>query len=314
MKLKKPKFWDINKPNFFSNLLLPFAKIVELKSKISFKTKKKFKNIRTICVGNIYIGGTGKTSLSIEIKKILDKENIKSCFIKKDYSDHVDEQKLLKKFGKTFINNSRILALQEAVSEKYAIAIFDDGLQDKDIDYDLIFVCFNKKNMIGNGRVIPAGPLRESFNNIKQYKNIFLNGNNENSDYHKDLLRKQNQNLDIFESEYEISNLKSLNIKEKYIVFSGIGNHSTFVETLIKNKIHIIQNIEYPDHYKYSKSDLEKIIKSSNEKNASILTTEKDFLRIDNEYQKKIKYVKIFLKISEINKLKNKLLNFYENN
>ena len=314
MKLKKPKFWDINKPNFFSNLLLPFAKIVEFKSKISFKTKKKFKNIKTICVGNIYIGGTGKTSLSIEIKKMLDKENIKSCFIKKNYSDHIDEQKLLKKFGKTFINNSRILALQEAVSEKYAIAIFDDGLQDKDIDYDLIFVCFNKKNMIGNGRVIPAGPLRESFNNIKQYKNIFLNGNNENSDYHKDLLRKQNQNLDIFESEYEISNLKSLNIKEKYIVFSGIGNHSTFVETLIKNKIHIIQNIEYPDHYKYSKSDLEKIIKSSNEKNASILTTEKDFLRIDNEYQKKIKYVKIFLKISEINKLKNKLLNFYENN
>ena len=314
MKLKKPKFWDINKPNFFSNLLLPFAKIVEFKSKISFKTKKKFKNIKTICVGNIYIGGTGKTSLSIEIKKMLDKENIKSCFIKKNYSDHIDEQKLLKKFGKTFINNSRILALQEAVSEKYAIAIFDDGLQDKDIDYDLIFVCFNKKNMIGNGRVIPAGPLRESFNNIKQYKNIFLNGNNENSDYHKNLLRKQNQNLDIFESEYEISNLKSLNIKEKYIVFSGIGNHSTFVETLIKNKIHIIQNIEYPDHYKYSKSDLEKIIKSSNEKNASILTTEKDFLRIDNEYQKKIKYVKIFLKISEINKLKNKLLNFYENN
>ena len=314
MKLKKPKFWDINKPNFFSNLLLPFAKIVEFKSKFSFKTKKKFKNIKTICVGNIYIGGTGKTSLSIEIKKMLDKENIKSCFIKKDYPDHIDEQKLLKKFGKTFLNRSRILALQEAISEKYAVAIFDDGLQDKDIEYDLIFVCFNKKNMIGNERVIPAGPLRESFTNIKRYKNIFLNGNNENSDYHKDLLRKQSQDLDIFESEYEISNLKSLNIKEKYIVFSGIGNHSTFVETLIKNKIHIIQNIEYPDHYKYTKSDLEKIIKSSNEKNASILTTEKDFLRIDNEYQKKIKYVKIFLKISEINKFKNKLLDLYEKN
>ena len=314
MKLKKPKFWDINKPNFFSNLLLPFAKIVEFKSKFSFKTKKKFKNIKTICVGNIYIGGTGKTSLSIEIKKMLDKENIKSCFIKKDYSDQIDEQKLLKKFGKTFLNKSRILALQEAISEKYAIAIFDDGLQDKDIEYDLIFVCFNKKNMIGNERVIPAGPLRESFTNIKRYKNIFLNGNNENSDYHKDLLRKQSQDLDIFESEYEISNLKSLNIKEKYIVFSGIGNHSTFIETLIKNKIHIIQNIEYPDHYKYTKSDLEKIIKSSYEKNASILTTEKDFLRIDNEYQKKINYVKIFLKIVEMNKFKNKLLDFYENN
>ena len=81
---------------------------------------------------------------------------------------------------------------------------------------------------------------------------------------------------------------------------------------MIENKIHIVQNIEFPDHYKYSKSDLEEIIKSSDEKNASILTTEKDFLRIDDEYQKKIDYVKVFLKISEIDKFKNELMDFYE--
>ena len=74
MKLKKPKFWDYKKPNLISNILYPLSKIVDWYS----STKKKglkVDGIRTICIGNIYLGGTGKTSLSIELKKILDTEN-----------------------------------------------------------------------------------------------------------------------------------------------------------------------------------------------------------------------------------------------
>ena len=55
---------------------------------------KKF-GIPVICVGNIYLGGTGKTSLSLKIHEILDQKKIKSCFIKKDYSNQIDEQKIL---------------------------------------------------------------------------------------------------------------------------------------------------------------------------------------------------------------------------
>ena len=98
----------------------------------------------------------------------MDQEKIKTCFIKKDYKDQKDEQELLKKFGKTFINKSRVKALKNAINENYDLAIFDDGLQDGNISYDLSFVCFNKKNMIGNGRIIPAGPLRESLNHLKE--------------------------------------------------------------------------------------------------------------------------------------------------
>ena len=181
MKLKKPKFWDYKKPSLLSYILFPLSKLFEFISLIKIKKKKKFENIKCICIGNIYLGGTGKTSLAIEIKKILDKKNIKSCFIKKNYPDQIDEQLLLSKFGKTFIHNSRVEALKKAILEKYEIAIFDDGLQDKSIKYDLSFVCFNKTNLIGNGRIIPAGPLREGLDNIKIYKNIFLIGNNENT-------------------------------------------------------------------------------------------------------------------------------------
>ena len=83
MQFKKPRFWDYKKPNIFSYLLLPIALFIQII--VRLKTKSKFKNnkIKTICVGNIYIGGTAKTSLCININEILNKRKIKSCFIKK---------------------------------------------------------------------------------------------------------------------------------------------------------------------------------------------------------------------------------------
>ena len=161
MKLKKPKFWDYKKPSFFTYLLLPFSIILSLIIKI--KSKPKFFNsrIKTICVGNIYIGGTGKTSLAIKIKEILAKNNVKVCFIKKFYSDQTDEQKLLSNNGTLFTRLKRISALNEAISKGYEVAIFDDGLQDSSIKYDMEIVCFNILNWIGNGYTLPSGPKRK---------------------------------------------------------------------------------------------------------------------------------------------------------
>ena len=146
MNLKKPNFWDFKKPNLYAYLLYPIAFLIVLLN--SFIRKKKFQKfkIKTICVGNIYIGGTGKTSLSIKINKIFNEKNIKTCFIKKYYKDQADEQKLLENNGKLFLELKRNDALYKAEKEGYEVAILDDGLQDKSIDYDISFVCFNNIN------------------------------------------------------------------------------------------------------------------------------------------------------------------------
>ena len=74
MNLKKPKFWDYNKPNLTAYLLYPIALIISvLKSLVNKSSNKKYK-IKTICIGNIYLGGTGKTSLCIKLNKILKKK------------------------------------------------------------------------------------------------------------------------------------------------------------------------------------------------------------------------------------------------
>ena len=313
IKLKKPKFWDHKKPNLISYLLYPLSRLFELVTKLKFQNKNNFKNIKTICVGNIYVGGTGKTTLAIELKKILDKKKIKSCFIKKYYADQIDEQKLLEKFGKVFLNKSRLKALGYAEEENFEVAIFDDGLQDQNILYDISFVCFNKKNFVGNGFLIPSGPLRENLNSLKKYKNVFLNGNNEDLTSIKNILIKKNKDLNILDTEYQPTNLESLNLNQSYLVFSGIGNHETFMDMLYKNNFKIIHSIEFPDHYKYSLNDIKKINKIAIDNNAKILTTEKDYLRLKHFGLSNVEYIKVRLKITNITKLITILKNINEN-
>ena len=314
MKLKKPKFWDYKKPSFFSYLLLPFSITLGLIAKINSKPKFPNSKIKTICVGNIYIGGTGKTSLTIKIKEILDKNNIKACFIKKFYPNQTDEQKLLSKNGTLFSNLKRITALDEAISEGFEVAIFDDGLQDSSIKYNMEIVCFNNLNWIGNGLTLPSGPLRESINNLKFYENVFLNGNEESLIAIKDQIKKINPNININSGKYTPLNIGEFDRDQNYLVFSGIGNHKTFVEMLKNNKLKIVSDLEYPDHYQYSKKDFDEIVINAKKYNAHIITTEKDYLRLENFNKNEILYIKSSLNISDEKSLTNKLIKLNEKN
>ena len=314
MKLKKPKFWDYKKPHLYSYLLLPFSIIINLISKIKSKPKFTNSNIRTICIGNIYVGGTGKTSLAIKIKEILEKKDIKVCFIKKFYPNQIDEQKLLSKNGKLFTSLKRISALNKAISQDYKIAIFDDGLQDNSIKYDLEIVCFNNLNWIGNGLTLPSGPLRESINNLRFYNNVFLNGNEEHLNDIKNQIKKINPKININQGKYVPLNIKEFDKQHNYVVFSGIGNHNTFVNMLKNNHLRIVDNLEYPDHYQYSQKDFDKIVDTAKKYDAKILTTEKDFLRLDSFDKKEILYIKSTLEILDEKNLTQTLIDLNENN
>ena len=297
MNLKKPKFWDYKKPNIYSYLLIPIAKFLQLISNLKKKSNPKKFKIKTICIGNIYLGGTGKTSLAIKINKILNKKNIKSCFIKKKYSNQNDEQKLLNNYGKLFVALNRADAIKQAEKENYDVAILDDGLQDKSILYDLSFVCFNNLNWIGNGMTIPAGPLREDINNLQYYNNIFLNGNLENLEKLKKEIYKINPNLNIYLGKYEPLNLNEFEIGKSYFLFSGIGNHQTLVSMLKNNGLKIIKDIEFPDHYEYTETDINNILIEAKNLECQIITTEKDYFRLRNNNLDKFKIIKSELKI-----------------
>ena len=308
MKFKKPKFWDLEKPNFIALVLLPFSYLIIFYSYLT-KKKNKIDNIKTICIGNIYLGGTGKTPLCIEMLKILNGLNYKTCFVKKDYSDQKDEQKLLASKGKIFCEKERIDAAKKAVGEKFDVAIFDDGLQDKKIKYGLNIVCFNEKTGVGNGLMLPSGPLRENLKNLGTYDVVFLNGNNLNELSFEKKIKENFPNLKIFKSTYFITNMDELDINEKYLAFAGIGNFNGFIDLLNKNNFKILKSLSYPDHYEYSEYDIKRIKKIALAEKLKIITTEKDYFRIPDEIGKGIQIIKIRLDI----KNKNKFIDFIKN-
>ena len=89
MNLKKPKFWDYKEPNLIAYLLLPFTIIIKISNFVfEFTNKKKFKDIKTLCVGNIYLGGTGKTPTTLHLYKIMKKLNFNVVTAKKFHPDH----------------------------------------------------------------------------------------------------------------------------------------------------------------------------------------------------------------------------------
>jgi len=304
MKLKKPTFWDLKKPNFISYLLIPFSLPIILRNFLFyFMKKKKIFKIKTICVGNIYLGGTGKTPLTIKISQILKREGIKVATIKKNYLNQKDEQLLLKQKTSLIIADSRKDAINQGINEKYDILVFDDGLQETKIDFDIKLVCFKSKIWIGNGQLIPAGPMREKISSLKRFDAIFLNGKLDNFDKIEKQIKKINLDIKIFKTFYKILNIETYNLDSKYLIFSGIGDPFSFKDILVENKFNVVREMIFPDHYDYNLDDLEKIKNIAKNENLKIITTEKDFMKIPEEYKKEINFLAIDLVIQDEKKL-----------
>ena len=310
MKLIKPKFWL--ERNIFSYILYPFSIITYLINILKKNYVLKKFNIKTICIGNIFVGGTGKTSLSIELSEIL-KKKFKVVFIKKRYRNQKDELNLLKKKGFVLSNINRLKSLKIAENKKFEIALLDDGLQQKNIKYNLRIVCFNTDEGLGNGFLFPAGPLRENISEIKKNDLVFFNGEDENLKLYKKI-KSMNKNIKIFRSTYKPLNLNKLNRKIKYLMFCGIGNPHEFEKTLLKNKFKIKKKIIFPDHHEISRKDINNIKEKAKKEGLNIITTEKDYYRLSKNQRKGLKVLKIKLEIQNLYKFKKILFNINENN
>tara|TARA_B100000287_G_scaffold403341_1_gene425084 strand:+ start:30 stop:950 length:921 start_codon:yes stop_codon:yes gene_type:complete len=304
MNFKKPKFWDNSRLSFWSIILYPLSLLFLFVSSLTkfLKIKNKF-SIPIICVGNIYIGGTGKTPLALEIFEIIKSIGKNPAFVKKGYDYLYDEIQMLEKKGKTYLNKNRKEAINSLISDNYDVAILDDGFQDLSIEKDFSILCFNSRQLLGNGFLIPSGPLRENLNSIKRADCILINGNR-NIDF-ENKISKINKSVKIFYSKYRIKNEENFKNKE-IIAFAGIGNPENFFHLLNENNINIKKTYSFPDHYSYSENDFNKIIENENIK---FVTTEKDYLRMNNEQKQRCDFVKIELEIEN----KNELINLIKN-
>jgi len=287
----KPKIWDKNQVTLFSILLFPLALLIKLLIFIKYTLTKIHQcSIPVICVGNIYIGGTGKTPLCIEIFSILKNLGMNPVFIRKKYKTFQDEVILQKKIGPVIQNRKRREAIEIAIQNKANVAILDDGFQDLSIKKNFSIICFNEKQWIGNGFTIPSGPLREELSSLKRADCVIINGK-KNIDIEKKILSKK-KGIKIFYARYKAQNIEEFK-KRKVTAFAGIGNPVNFFNLLRENNINTIDQLKFPDHYNYTESDLKKLSQISEKNGTILLTTEKDYFRINENFRKNISFVKI---------------------
>ena len=310
MKLNKPKFWD-NKIGFYSILLFPLSIIFLLVTffKKGFSKEVGFQ-IPIICVGNIYIGGTGKTPSSIFLANELSKMGRKPVILRKYYQSHRDEYDLIKsKFKNLILIKDRKQGIIEAQKSNNDTVILDDGFQDFKIKKDLNIICFNSNQLLGNGLILPSGPLRQNLSALKNANIILINGDQDKKFEEKIL--KVNNDLKIFYSFYEPENIDQFKGK-KLLAIAGIGNPENFFQMIEKNGLTIQKKLVFPDHYIFSKNEIKNIINEAENNNYKIVMTEKDYFKVKDFNLEKLYYLKISLKVKEREKLLNSIKKIYE--
>ena len=308
MKLYKPNFWK--ETNLVSILLFPISLIVKLivLMRKTFIKELEFE-IPVICVGNIYLGGTGKTPLSINLGKELSILNKKPVIIRKYYKHHKDEYSLIRENFKHLITKKdRKNAIKNAVQNGFDTVILDDGFQDYKIKKNLNIVCFNNQ-LLGNGMLIPAGPLRESVDSLKSAHIIIINGD-QNIEFERKLLEINNE-ISIFYSRYQLIDIEKYRGKKLFVV-AGIGNPENFFELIRSQNLNIIKKLSFPDHYQFSKSEILNIINDARKNGYQVVMTEKDYHRVKDYNFTEIHYIKVKLEIAEKKEFLNKVLTVYD--
>ena len=326
----QPSFWK--ERGFISNIFIPLSLLYLILSKLShFFSIKKTLTTPIICVGNIYIGGTGKTPTVQKIANIFKSLGKNPTILLRGYGGKVknptyvnseihscldvgDEALIHANKFDTWVSKNRFegaKAIQEVL--KPDLIIMDDGLQNKSLSPDLKIAVFDGEKGIGNGRIIPSGPLRENLHRGLARVNIVIIVGDDRFSLEKKII-SINKKLIIFSAQTIPCQLTIKKIKKNSIIaFAGIGIPEKFFSMLQKNNINLIQTIEFPDHYQYNKNEINNLIKLAKEKKAVLVTTEKDYKRIydlDQNFIQDITVLPITLSFKNEKLLRQKLEKF----
>ncbi len=314
MKLLIPKFW--HEKNWLSKLLSPLGFIYNnISSKLRYVDTKNIyiSKAKIITIGNITMGGAGKTPVSISIAKIIQNHSKhKIVILTRGYKGNLtgpimvnqthnindigDEALLISRQLPTCVSKDRLKGIKFLEEAGYDIIITDDGMQDQRFKKDLTFMIIDSYFGFGNGLIFPAGPLREKIESgIKKSDFIVVIGDKE-------------INLDVPILKANIVSKISLD-QQKFIAFAGIGNPEKFFHSVIEAEGEIIKKFAFGDHHQYTNKELVDLIDLAISHQVKLITTEKDFTRIDDKFKSDIHTLPITIVWKKEEQLIERLLN-----
>lgn len=297
--MKAPVFW-YQKPGLKATAFSTLVPFWRLGGALRRKWNKPYKSkVPVICVGNIVVGGSGKTPTALAFARLLQEKNHTPVFVSRGYGgrergplrvdlakhtaqDVGDEALLLAKVAPTWVGRLRADAVRAAENHGTHI-ILDDGLQNPSIRPTVSFLIVNAATGFGNGKLIPAGPLRETIDRAQARISaaVLIGERNEKKvtlSIHAPLFRAR-MRLD-FSSDFPRT--------EKFFAFAGIGHPKKFYEMCRRAGLTIVGTQDFADHHAFSASDRANILKKAQALDARLLTTEKDWVRLPPDFRTQV--------------------------
>ncbi len=281
--MKTPK-WFL-KRNIISCALLPLSAFYFVGSRIVFNMRKRHEYVSkrpVICFGNILAGGVGKTPIVRNVAKWFDAPVVMRGYKKSKETGFIgDEAKMLSHDGilvHVGDRKSNLILLNKQKSK--TPIIMDDGFQNSSIHKDISVLVFDEHLGFGNGFILPAGPLREPKSAIHRADAIIVIKN-------KDVASNfaLPTNIPIFYAHNK--EVCPYDENTNVVAFAGIGYPEKFFKNI---PVKIVDKRSFPDHYQYTDKDIKDLIELAKSKNAKLLTTEKDWVRLPNWAKKEIKF------------------------
>ena len=287
-------------------VLLPFSYIYS--SIMKLRNKAYFGNwivrsrapLPVISVGNISVGGTGKTPFVIMLCRLLKSMQIKPGILIRGYkaknpneSDEVTLYRNLLPEVKVYPGKNRVLSSMEAVKDGVDVLVLDDGFQHLKLMRNMDIVLIDARTPFGGGRVIPGGMLRESLDSLKRATMFVLTRVDQVSADALERLQKDLKqyapNVTVLQSSHRPSRFydmtgKSHDLQElvglRVVAISGIGQPEAFAQTLTELGADVREVVAFPDHNEYTAAQLSKALSKVDQTLVPIIT-EKDAVKLN---------------------------------
>ena len=319
--IKSPNFW-YQKRGLFSYALWPLGVLYGAATALRLQKLEGAlrANCPLICVGNINVGGTGKTPTTIALVERLQARGHSIVVISRGYRgseagpvlvnpmQHTakqvgDEPLLISAFCAVVVARDRRAALKLAEEQVPDVILMDDGFQSPLIHKDLSIVVVNAALGFGNGFCIPAGPLREPVNGGLKRSDIFLSIGSEDS---QKTFRSQLTNS--FDETHVTGEVKPLHTGMNWegldvFAFAGIAHPLNFFTTLKWLGANIRGHESLSDHEPLSPALMKRLAGKAAKMNAQMVCTEKDAARLPMEYRKQVLALPVRLEISDWSKI-----------
>lgn len=254
--------------------------------------------VPVICVGNFVVGGAGKTPTAIALAKVARRHGLKPGFLAPGYGGSEsgplvvdpevhgpemvgDEPLLLAAAGPTCIGRDRAASARVLLEQGVTVIIMDDGFQNPTLAKDVSIVCVDAGAGVGNGYVMPAGPLRAPVAfQLRRADALVVIGEGDRA---APLIRAAARTGRATQR----AQLVPVRIREwrraPLLAFAGIGRPEKFFDSLRAIGATVAKTVVFPDHHRFTAAEAARLIAEADAEGLMLVTTEKDLVRLSGE-------------------------------